>query len=153
MHNDGFLFRKYVESHKLNKTQLAKKLGMSKQNIYQLFKSRKFEPDTIAGIEKIIGVKWKDIKDVNIVVNIEGEEKQTNGAVVNEPEVPYGRAYLEESVRNLSETEKINARNIERLISLLEFKIGFVGQPDLPEPGQEGTAMAVKNKSGHKDRT
>lgn len=153
MHTDGFYFRHYVDAKKLNKTDLAKKLGMSKQNIYQLFRSRVFEKATIDNIEKVTGAKWKDIKNVNIVVKVDGEEKQTNGAVVNEPEVPYGRAYLEESVRNLSETEKINARNIERLISLLEFKIGFVGQPDLPEPGQEGTAMAVKNKSGHKDRT
>lgn len=60
-------------------------------------------------------------------------------------EEPLERIYLVESVRNLSETEKINARSIERLISLLELQ--YKSSEAIPErqtiPGPE------QNKVSH----
>jgi transcriptional regulator with XRE-family HTH domain len=43
---------------------------------------------------------------------------------------------LERAIQNLTEADLINAKNIERLINLLEFKMTGIS---LPTPGQEGT--------------
>lgn len=125
----------------LTQGQLAKIIGISRST-YQYWEQETPSFENLKLIEKALELP----NDYFFV-----KDAETNG-IVKESESEYGRTYLEESVRNLSETEKINARNIERLISLLEFKIGFVGQPDLPEPGTAGTVAIGKEKTGHKGR-
>jgi transcriptional regulator with XRE-family HTH domain len=51
---------------------------------------------------------------------------------------------LERAIENLTEADLINARNIERLISLLEHKISM--GMELPEPGQAGTIPIEREK-------
>jgi hypothetical protein len=46
---------------------------------------------------------------------------------------------LEKAILNLSESDKVNARNIERLINLLEIKFGVGPYLDLPSKGQSHT--------------
>lgn len=69
---DGAIFHAFVESKDLVKKDLATELGMSKQNLFQLFKSKDFEPETIIKIENRFKKKWEAIKkEVNIDLNSE----------------------------------------------------------------------------------
>lgn len=65
---EGAIFKAFVELKKLNKTKLATDLGMSKQNLYQLFESKSLQPETIEKIERKFRLKWDKIKQV---VNID----------------------------------------------------------------------------------
>lgn len=66
---EGAIFKAFVELKKLNKTKLATDLGMSKQNLYQLFESKSLQPETIEKIERKFRLKWDKIKQlVNIDV-------------------------------------------------------------------------------------
>lgn len=68
---DGLIFKAYIENQRKPKTQIAKELGMSKQNLYQLFDSKKLEDQTIKKIETVFKEKWTQIKaSVNINGNI-----------------------------------------------------------------------------------
>lgn len=58
--------------------------------------------------------------------------------------IPGSKEPLERAIENLTEADLINARNIERLISLLEYKT-YTGM-ELPEPGQQGTIPIEKEK-------
>lgn len=55
---------------------------MSKQNLYQLFDSEKFAPETIKNIESVFKAKWSQIKaSVNIDGNIPPKKNRaSNGA-------------------------------------------------------------------------
>lgn len=66
---DGAILKAFIKEKKLNRTKLAKDFGMSKQNLYQLFKTKTFEADTLNTIEGKFRVKWEKIKEqVNIDV-------------------------------------------------------------------------------------
>lgn len=136
---DGTFFRAYVEEKKMNKLKLAKDLGMSQPNLYQLFKSKEFRPETKKNIEKILKVKWADVLSTNISTNISHEAGETV-LVEKEP--------LERAIETLAETtnrhsiiDERNSRNMERLIALLERQYGI--NPDEDErfapPGAKGS--------------
>lgn len=80
---EGSIFKAFIESRGLNKTKLAKDLGMSKQNLYQLFESKVLQPETIDKIERKFRLKWEKIKQsVNIDVprdTTKPQEPQKNG--------------------------------------------------------------------------
>lgn len=135
---------------KLAASKAAAFIGVDPEKLRK-WEQRDVDPKDYADILAVEHYFGCHIKDLSKLDNFQFSPKPTNGAL-KEADASYGKAYLEESVKNLSETEKINARNIERLISLLEFKIGFVGQPDLPEPGTPGTVAIGKEKTGHKGR-
>lgn len=64
---DGIVLKTFVDQKRLNKTRLATALGMSKQNLYQLFESKEFKPETIKSIENHFKTKWDKVKgQVNI---------------------------------------------------------------------------------------
>lgn len=68
---EGLILRRYIENQRKPKTQIAKELGMSKQNLYQLFDSKKLEDGTIKNIESVFKTKWTVIKaSVNMDGNI-----------------------------------------------------------------------------------
>lgn len=79
---EGLILKAYVDNQRRPKTQIAKDLGMSKQNLYQLFESEKFAPETIKNIETVFKAKWSQIKaSVNIDGNIPPKKKEAlNGA-------------------------------------------------------------------------
>lgn len=71
---DGSILEAYLNSKRINKQEFAKRLKMSKQNLYQLFKSKEMQPETKASLEAVIGLKWQEIEQagkdlVNIAVN------------------------------------------------------------------------------------
>jgi hypothetical protein len=68
---DGTILKAYIENQKKPKLHVAKALGMSKQNLYQLFDSNNFNEETIKNIESVFKAKWGAIKaSVNIDSNI-----------------------------------------------------------------------------------
>lgn len=58
---EGDVFRQWVDANRLNKNDLAKSMGMSKQSLFQIFNSQKFKGETLAKIEKATGAKWTDM--------------------------------------------------------------------------------------------
>jgi phage repressor protein C with HTH and peptisase S24 domain len=72
----GEILRFFIEKQKINKTDIAKGLTMSRQNLYQLFTSNSLLPETIEKIEKYLKVTWEDI-DIyfknNIDTNVENQ--------------------------------------------------------------------------------
>jgi hypothetical protein len=67
-------------------------------------------------------------------------------------EVPEEREPLETAIENLSESKLIDSKNIARLITLLEMKLGV--QPDLsmfPKEGTPATENLRKKKTAIKD--
>lgn len=66
MSTDGLKFKTYVDQQRLNKQKLADEIGTSKQNLFQLFKSKVLQPETRSKIEKALKVKWSTIDSVNI---------------------------------------------------------------------------------------
>lgn len=77
MEQDGKYFRAFVEERKMNKLKLAADMGMSQPNLYGLFKSKKFEPETIEKIETTLNVKWQDVLNTNLSTNISRETKES----------------------------------------------------------------------------
>lgn len=75
--------------------------------------------------------------------NLTQEEAPANVVSYQENEL-----ILKRSIENLTETERINARSIERLIFLLEVKMGVAG-PELASPNQH-TISIDKKKTGPK---
>lgn len=66
---DGIILKAFVDRKRLNKTKLATALGMSKQNLYQLFESKEFKPETVRSLENHFKTKWTRVKsEVNIDV-------------------------------------------------------------------------------------
>lgn len=81
---EGLILKAYIENQRRPKTQIAKELKMSKQNLYQLFDSKKLEDETIKNIESVFKVKWSQIKaSVNIDGNIATKGIKANGAPEN----------------------------------------------------------------------
>jgi hypothetical protein len=71
MTTDGALFKHYIETSRLRPIRVYDSMGISKQAFYKLYESKSFEPDTITRIEKAIGKKWEDVKQIGAGVNIE----------------------------------------------------------------------------------
>lgn len=105
---DGLYLKRLIESKKLNKTKLAATLGMSKQNLYQLFETKEFQPETLKTIENYFKLKWPKAKaSINIDV-----PRETNGYIDRRRQikntsdrkhaVPY---YDAEATGSLTETE------------------------------------------------
>lgn len=105
MSHHGEKFRAFVEGRGMNKTKLAGDLGMTKQNLYQLFKSKVLQPETIKKIERHMKVTWADIDTVNIDAPRE---------TVEEPEADYSQPIIQ-VVLNLSYAGKKNADSMEKM--------------------------------------
>jgi transcriptional regulator with XRE-family HTH domain len=113
MQQDGKYFRAFLENRKANKLQLAKDLGMSQPNLYGLFKSKSFEPDTIKNIERVLKVRWEDVLKTNISTNLSRETQDES------------EDYLLNSIKEMI-ADRNRARSvIERLTAVLEKKNGM----------------------------
>lgn len=125
MPTDGQILKSYADSKKLNKTKLADSLGMTPQNLYQLFKSKKFEPETIEKIEKIFSQKWADILTVNIddkvdsmVMEDESDYKSLSlRAIINLTE---SNRSIAESNKSISASNASLARSNEELVRMVK---------------------------------
>lgn len=132
MEKEGKVFRNYVEKKKLIKTKLAADLGMSQQNLYQLFSSKELTAETKGNIEKTLKVKWKDIADTNIDTNVSHE---TNTNIVNEPDFDYGSLSMR-AIVNLTESNKSIAESNASLARSNEELVKMVKQSTADAPSQ-----------------
>lgn len=122
MGKDGLYFRAFVESKNMNKLQLSRDLGMSQPNLYGLFKSKSFEPDTIKKIEKVLKVKWEDVLKADISTNISrGTQNESEDSLLS-------------SIKDMISDRSRAMDVIERLTRVLEKKNGLVAPPsDAPK--------------------
>jgi transcriptional regulator with XRE-family HTH domain len=102
-------------------------------NIKELRAKKKLTQEGLSvatGIPRARIAKWEAGKSVPKAQDLKTLENYFTNAL-DEPAEEYKtkNGYLEESVRNLTETEKINAKNIERLISLLEIQVNSNRNP------------------------
>lgn len=107
---DGAILKAYIKDRKLNRTKLAADLGMSKQNLYQLFKTRAFEADTINTIERKFRLKWEKIKET---VNIDVPRATTKPQTAQKGQIATNGAkedYLSgKNLENFSEAHRVLA--------------------------------------------
>jgi plasmid maintenance system antidote protein VapI len=87
--SDGAILKAHLEKQGINKTKFAASLGMSKQNLYQLFESKVFKPDTVTLLEKKFRVRWEKLvkEGVNIDLqeqSIEVKREKKNGSIENQ---------------------------------------------------------------------
>jgi hypothetical protein len=105
---EGAKLKTYLDQKRVNKTALAKALGMSKQNLYQLFASRQLEAATKNKIERELKVKWENIDGVNIDLKA-GQPVQEA-----QPEPDH--------LTKLADAAYLGQKNVERMIAMLEEK-------------------------------
>lgn len=139
MATDGQKLKAYVDQRGLNKTKLAEAMGMTKQNLYQLFKSVEFAKSTIENIEKGVHDKWANIQKVNIDVNIQEEDRevrQTEGTGTLRTQEPlidtilnltYSSKRTADGIDKMADANLINARSIETLVKILAASLGATG--------------------------
>lgn len=84
MLGDGDILLTYLTEKHINKSKLAGSLGMSRQNLYQLFNTSNFTKETVAALEKVLNIRFKDLKK-NKVVNID----KVASSYVDEPDVGF----------------------------------------------------------------
>lgn len=120
---DGQILKHFIEGEPISKTRIAKDLGMTRQNLYNLYESVNLTDETKEKFEKYFKKK------------IFTELRLENGEIPIAP--AKGKEPLETALENLSASKLIDSKNIERLISLLELKFGV--QPQLPTEGTPGT--------------
>lgn len=127
---EGEQLRNFIDNQSKTKISIAKGLGITKQTLFQYFKSSTLDDQTKSRLEKYFGKK--------IFVPVE-----ENASTDNDKKGQYSNTdpeNLEKAILHLSETDHINARNIERLITLLELKLtGKVNPLELPTKGTPGT--------------
>lgn len=98
---EGEQLRQFIENQRHSKTKIAEKMGITRQALYEMFETVRFTEETKGKIAEALGQ------------NIFGD------APLPRPQVER-RQLLEESVHNLTATQMINAKSIDRLVSLLE---------------------------------
>jgi transcriptional regulator with XRE-family HTH domain len=143
------------ERMRLTQAEVAEKSGVSPR-FYQRMEGGtfpKFKSETVRAIDRILGTKvYELLYDTKIpTASSESEE------IVDSAEPGPETINLEKAILNLSESDKVNARNIERLINLLEIKFGVSSSQkylELPNPGDPGTIPIKKanEKAGHGKR-
>lgn len=83
MNQHGPLFKTYVDAQRINKNQLAEDLGMSPQNLFQLFKSKAFKADTVKKIEGKFGITFKGLLEAAQRYQSEMQTREATEAITN----------------------------------------------------------------------
>lgn len=129
---DGAKLKKYLDDKKANKTALAKDLGMSKQNLYQLFESKTLEAQTRKKLEKELGVNWKNIDSVNIDGGNNQGEDQTDNITINKTvlksleDLSYSSRTNADSMKVMAENDRDKTRSIELLVKIIAVNSGVL---------------------------
>jgi hypothetical protein len=119
---DGILLKAFVEKGNLRPVRIYESMGISKQAFYKLFQTDEFEENTINKLEKALGKKWSEIRQMNVDVNVKRETKgQHITSIDNE-----SRRTLERTLENLSEDKIRSTAIIERLVTMLEKQFSSV---------------------------
>jgi uncharacterized protein YjaZ len=117
MADHGAQFRSFIEQNNFPRKDVYEALGMSKQNFYQLFKSKVFTPETIAKIERVLKRKWEEIEKVNVDESMPPIMARTSSMVKNQDYKEKYIALLEEKIRTLQEQYDERLTVIERALA------------------------------------
>jgi hypothetical protein len=139
MNADGPKFKAYVDQQRLSKVKLADALGMTKQNLFSLFKSKEFQKETKQKIEKALNITWDMVNRVNIdPVDI------IAGPTINNPD-PMSQDYREKFYQLLEKNSKLEEK-IERIESNLALlPKSMEALTDLVLKGQDQVARKLED--------
>jgi DNA-binding Xre family transcriptional regulator len=151
---EGLILFSFIERKRINKTRLAKELGMSKQNLYKIFKSNALQEATKDNFVKALGYSWSEIFQKgkswlgNSKVDINGLHKAPE--VENSSLSDYQQKYialLEGTVNELREEKK----NLQASLSDLKENVLLIRA--MQETTQELLAevLAKQNKKSRQD--
>jgi uncharacterized phage infection (PIP) family protein YhgE len=120
MATDGALFKHYIETSRLRPVSVYKSMKISKQAFYKLYESGLFEPETIDKLEKALGKKWEDVKQMGAGVNIEevtkGQQPQVDQKNDNLDTLIQSNKILAEANKKLSDAHFILAEDQRELM-------------------------------------
>src|SRR5687768_11803738 len=78
---DGAILKAYINGKNIKREVLAKGLKVTRQNLYQLYKSIQLKPETKSALERELKAKWSEIESAgqkfindNIGVNVSREK-------------------------------------------------------------------------------
>lgn len=129
MGTDGESLRAYLDNMRLNKTSFAARMGITKQGLYQIFKSGEFGPDTIHKVEKASGRPWIEIKNGNVVGNVPRE--------IKEPTSLYGRQdFKDKYLRQLEKSVRVEEELQSIKVSLNQLTVDMVALTERILQGQ-----------------
>jgi hypothetical protein len=126
--SEGEKLRTFIDNQSKTKISIAKGLGMTKQNLFGLFKSRELEPETKKKFEDYFGKKIF-AEEGKGKVNV---SRETNNAVQKGTTV-YNHTErtlsLERTLENMSLDKIKSTAIIERLVALIELSISSTALP------------------------
>jgi hypothetical protein len=141
MKNEGEQLRLFIDNQPQSKISIAKALGMSKQNLFGLFKSRVLEDETKSRFENHFG---------KAIFSQGRSSTESSNGINKEPQnATPSQVLLEESIYNLTATQKINAMSIDRLVNILSQVFNSTQPLTAPlEPVAEDTVKASQGPQG-----
>lgn len=107
--NEGDRLRLFIDNQPASKISIAKALNVTKQTLFQYFKSRELSPETKEKFERYFGKKIFDGAPPGQQVNTDHKKEDRES-----------RDRLELTLLNLSEDKIRSTAIIERLVTLLE---------------------------------
>lgn len=160
MKHDGDSLRSYLDQNQIGKTDTATKLGMTKQGLYQLFKSKEFGPDTAGKLDRVLGSKWREVKVVNVSRETARAKTSQDAEVIKSPDANLqglieSNKVLSEANKTLADAHYILAKGNEELIQMLKVSFGNILKGSVaPDPTgiQEGHPAKGDLALGRKKR-
>lgn len=121
----------------MNQEQIAKEIGYNRSYLSQAKKTDS---------EKLYTALYSRFKDE--LENITSTQQKEDSEYMEELRSKKDKEPLEQAILNLSEADLRNAKNIERLIGLLEAKMNIPAlDPTLAYPGKPGTSLPKKKQA------
>lgn len=115
---DGQQLKHYIENQRHSKTKVASDLKMTRQNLYNLFESVNLTDETKKRFEDYFK------KKIFVASNGAAHTPKELRTAEDEPDLRIAIRELSETTNRHSIIDDRNSRNIERLITLLEVKLG-----------------------------
>jgi hypothetical protein len=147
---DGDVLKQFIDNQPKSKISVAKALGMSRQNLFGLFKSATLSQETKDKFEGYFGkaIFTERQDDVKIISEY---RTQKSGPDV---EPLFDVTMLQRSIYNLTENELRTTGIIERLVNILE-RVSLqpsgstpptFSDPGINDVGSEGFSQAKKSE-------
>jgi hypothetical protein len=158
MITDGALLKHFIETSRIRPVRVYDSMGISKQGFYKLYESKSFEPDTIGKLEKAIGKKWEDVKQMGAGVNIEevtkGQQQNIDQKNDNLDTLIQSNKILAEANKKLSDAHFILAEDQRELMKKVTADVPEQTSQELLAIRQAVVEFVIEVASGkrYKDR-
>lgn len=141
--SEGQTLKNFIDNQKLTKVKIAKDLGISKQTLFQYFKSQYLEPETKKRFEDYFGVSiFTDRATMAAIIAATGGNEQMLNDPITREEAP--KSSLDRSIENLTQNELRTTAIIESLVELL--KIQYKIDPRFVPPGTPETETKIPDR-------